>query len=100
MAVEELATAARVAPATVYRNFGAKERLVLWDEYDPMLLEAISERLGTLPPQESTLEALVASLDALYGEDRKRMLRRARLISEHPQLQAVTAADRCPSPGH
>jgi AcrR family transcriptional regulator len=92
--VEEIAAGAGVAPATVYRNFGTKERLVLWDEYDPMLLEAIAGRLGALPPMAATLEALVASLDEVYGEDRKRILRRARLISEHPPLLAVTAADR------
>lgn len=92
--VEEIATRAEVAPATVYRHFGTKERLVLWDEYDPMLLATIGERLGTMPPLEATREALVASLDEVYGEDRERILRRARLITAQPQLEAATAADR------
>jgi AcrR family transcriptional regulator len=92
--VEEIATRAELAPATVYRHFGTKERLVLWDEYDPMLLATIGERLGTLSPLEATLEALVASLDEVYGGDRERILRRARLITEQPQLEATSAADR------
>ncbi|WP_375767401.1 TetR/AcrR family transcriptional regulator [Archangium gephyra] len=92
--VEEIAVKAEVGPATVYRNFGTKERLVLWDEYDPMLLSAISERLGAQGPMEATREALVASLDEVYGEDRERILRRARLIEANPALEAATAADR------
>jgi hypothetical protein len=67
---------------------------VLWDEYDPMLLSAISERLGTQGPLEATREALVSSLDEVYGEDRERILRRARLIEANPPLEAATAADR------
>lgn len=92
--VEEIAAKAEVGPATVYRNFGTKERLVLWDEYDPMLLSAISERLGAQGPLEATREALVASLDEVYGQDRERILRRARLIEANPALEAATAADR------
>jgi AcrR family transcriptional regulator len=92
--VEEIATRAEVAPATVYRHFGTKERIVLWDEYDPMLLATIGERLATLPPLEATLEALIASLDEVYGGDRERILRRARLITAQPQLEATSAADR------
>jgi AcrR family transcriptional regulator len=92
--VEEIATRAEVGAATVYRNFGTKERLVLWDEYDPMLLSAISERLGALGPLEATREGLIASLDEVYGEDRERILRRARLIEETPPLEAAMAADR------
>ncbi len=39
--VERVAEAARVSPSSVYRYFGTKEMLVLWDEYDPQILDLI-----------------------------------------------------------
>ena len=48
--IEQIARAADVSPSSIYRHFGTKEQLVLWDEYDPMLLdrfgELLAERIG------------------------------------------------------
>lgn len=94
VAVEAIAARAGVGPATVYRNFGTKERIVLWDEYDPMLFEAIRAELRTRPPAAATLRALEGALGRVYTADRGRILRRARLILAEPALQAASAADR------
>src|SRR5688572_5367592 len=57
-----------VGVATVYRYFGTKERMVLWDEYDPMLLAHFDARsdLGLL---EAAREAIrvrrVANVSAI-----------------------------------
>lgn len=91
--VDEIAAAAGVGPATVYRSFGTKERVVLWDEYDPMLLDAVRERLGDMSLLLAVAEALVASLDRVYQTDRRRILRRARLILSEPPLVAAAAVD-------
>jgi len=90
--VEEIAAAAGVSAPTVYRQFGTKEQLVLWDEYDPALFAAIRERLAIEPPMAAVRHGLVGTLDKIYTEDAGRILRRSRLISTDPGLKAASAA--------
>jgi AcrR family transcriptional regulator len=90
--IEEIAVAAEVGPATVYRNFGTKERIVLWDDYDPALFEAIAARLPG-EPVAAVLEALAAALGPIYARDRERLLRRSRLALAIPEVVAASAAD-------
>jgi AcrR family transcriptional regulator len=92
--VEQVATAAGVGAATVYRNFGGKERLVLWDEYDPLLLDAVAAALAEGAPPLAAVHAGVArALARVYREDGRRILRRARLTLETPALRAQTVGD-------
>jgi AcrR family transcriptional regulator len=84
--VEEIAARAEVGVATVYRQFATKEGIVLWDEYDPMLLEAIARRLPARHLRAALLEALVEALDGVYAQDAERILRRARIIMQHPAV--------------
>jgi AcrR family transcriptional regulator len=86
--IEDIARAARVGPATVYRNFITKERIVLWDEYDPMLVTGVAERLATESLIDATRDALVAGLNAVYRRDRRRILRRMRLLADSPSMRA------------
>ncbi|MEO7329499.1 MAG: helix-turn-helix domain-containing protein [Minicystis sp.] len=92
--VEDIAAAAGVGPATVYRSFGSKERVVLWDDYDPMLLDAVRARLPTHPLLAAVSGALEEALDRVYGTDKRRILRRTRLLLAEPALIAASAADR------
>ena len=64
-----IARAAKVGPATVYRNFTTKERIVLWDEYDPRLVQGVAERLPAESVIEATRAALVTGLNAIYKRD-------------------------------
>lgn len=91
--IEEIARAAEVGPATIYRNFGDKERIVLWDDYDPMLLEALAQELAEHPILTAVPRALASSIARVYREDRERILRRARLIRRTPALQQASLAD-------
>lgn len=92
--VEDIAAAAEVGPATVYRNFGGKEHIVLWDEYDPMIFDAIAARLAEQPVLDAVQDALIESLEQVYAADRERILRRARLLMSHPALVAAAAVNQ------
>jgi AcrR family transcriptional regulator len=91
--IDTIAAAAEVGPATIYRNFGTKERLVLWDEYDPMLLEAVTAELADHAVLEALPRALSRAVGEVYTRDRVRILRRARLIRANVALQQVAAGD-------
>jgi AcrR family transcriptional regulator len=90
--VEQIAAAAEVSTPTIYRHFGTKEQIVLWDEYDPLLLASIAERLPHRAALAAVRDGLVGALDPIYAKDAARILRRARLIIEHPALGAANAA--------
>lgn len=89
--IEDIARAARVGPATVYRNFATKERIVLWDEYDPMLVHGVAACLCNAPILAATRDALITGLNRVYGRDRKRILRRIRVLSDSPAMRAEAA---------
>jgi len=90
--VEEIADAAEVSPMSVYRWFGTKEALVIWDEFDPPILAAVAERVPGDGPLAAVRDALVDLLDHVYDRERAISLQRAQLIHHEPALMA--AADR------
>ena len=94
VSIEQIAAAAEVGAATIYRHFGTKERIVLWDEYDPLLLAALTRELAERPVLEAAPRALASGLAGVYREDRVRILRRARLIRASPALEQAAAADQ------
>lgn len=87
--VEEVAAAAGVSHMTVFRHFPTKEALVVTDEFDEGILEAIRDR----PPEESPREALIntflESLSQLTTSDRDRSLERLKLIITVPALNGA-----------
>lgn len=93
VSIEAIAAAAEVGPATIYRNFGSKERVVLWDEYDPMLLAVVAEELAEHAVLDAIPRALQRALAEVYTSDRDRILRRARLMRQTPALLQVAAGD-------
>lgn len=92
--IEEIAQAAEVGPATIYRNFGSKERIVLWDAYDPLLLQAITRELAGCDVLDAVKRALSVSLAQIYRTDGQRILRRARLVRKTPALQHAVESDQ------
>lgn len=91
VSVDRVAAAADVSPVSVYRWFGTKENLVLWDDYDPPLLVAIASHLPDRGPLEAVRDGVVDELDVVYDRDRERVLARTRLIHREAALMAATS---------
>jgi AcrR family transcriptional regulator len=90
--IEEIAAVCDVSPPTIYRHFGIKEHLVLWDEYDALVLEGLAEHLRTLPLLDALRTAILDPLDRIYAADAQRILRRARLADKEPSVRAARAS--------
>ncbi|XLE02096.1 TetR family transcriptional regulator [Streptomyces sp. 184] len=86
--VEQIAEAAEVSPSTVFRYFATKEDIILTDEYDPVLEQAILDRPADEPPLVAVREAVVTSLRLLYEEFRPEFVLRMQLVREVPALRA------------
>jgi AcrR family transcriptional regulator len=92
--VERIAADAEVSPSTIYRYFGTKEGVFLWDEYDEAVVETFRERLATLPPGAAMLQAVAGAFDGQQPELGARVLDRMRMIEATPQLRAARAAEQ------
>jgi AcrR family transcriptional regulator len=85
---EQIAAAAQVSPATLFRYFATKEDIVLQDDYDPMIAEAVRAR----PAQESVLTAVRRGLASAFTDisqgDVEAIRQRTALILSVPVLSA------------
>ncbi len=92
--VEQIAAAADVSPMSVYRWFGTKEALVIWDEFDPPIFDSVTERLSQgHPPLAAVRGTFVSLLDEVYDRERALALARTRLLFREPALMAAAAAN-------
>jgi AcrR family transcriptional regulator len=86
--VDEIADAADISPRTFFRYFPTKEDVVIWDEFDPLVLDLLETR----PKDESIVETFYTmirdAIGGLYRRDPERLLARHRLIVAEPELRA------------
>jgi AcrR family transcriptional regulator len=85
---EQIAAAAEVSPATLFRYFATKEDIVLQDRYDPLIADAVRAR----PARESSLTAvrrgLADAFAGVYQGDVEAIRQRTALILSVPALRA------------
>lgn len=90
--VEEIADASDVSPSSVYRYFGTKEEVLLWDEYDLEMDDWLLQALQAEVPLEGLRALILTALDAVGDEDLVTVKRRITLVLTTPSLeQAATA---------
>jgi AcrR family transcriptional regulator len=88
--IEQIATRCEVSPSTIYRYFGTKEMLVIWDEYDPIALQAIVDELDEHAPVEAVRRVLDATVRHALNADAERIHRRLRLAFTNPAIEAAS----------
>ncbi|HYB39978.1 MAG TPA: TetR family transcriptional regulator [Mycobacterium sp.] len=86
--IEQIIATADVSEATLFRYFPTKEDLVLQDEYDPLIIEALQSQ----PPDVSPIAALRAAVASVLAgwSDRERAEQQQRLalVMSVPELRA------------
>lgn len=85
--VDEIARAIGVAASTVYRHFGTKEGIVLWDEHDAVIADELEKALKRQPPLRAIRDVFVETLAGRYDDELE--LRRIRYIYATEQLHAA-----------
>lgn len=90
--VEQIAEASEVSPSSVYRYFGTKEQLVLWDEFDPEMDATFAAALADEVPLVGLRRVMLALAEGMTAQDEARMVRRLRLAMTSPALEQATIA--------
>jgi len=85
--IEQIAAAVEISPSTFFNYFPSKEDLVLYDAYDPVIVELLAKR----PPGEPisvSMRAVLETMGGIFERDRNIILARGRLWFEVPALRA------------
>ncbi|MBJ8339663.1 TetR family transcriptional regulator [Antrihabitans sp. YC3-6] len=92
--VERVAGAAAVSASSIYRYFGTKEMLVLWDEYDPQIFEVVRMAGGERRITVGDLcDTVVTAAPLLIGEifadpaEVERIRRRMSYVVSEPDVR-------------
>lgn len=90
--VEEIAEASDVSPSSIYRYFGTKEELVLWDEFDPGMGPLLAAALSDAVPLDGIRRVMMDGVDGMSVADEERLARRLRLAALSPSLAQAAVA--------
>jgi AcrR family transcriptional regulator len=87
--VEQIAEAAEVSPSTFFRYFPTKESVLLADDMDPVILNALEEQPPDLSPSQAVRRAYQAAMANLSEDQREFEDARQRLMFSIPELKAA-----------
>ncbi|MDR3079523.1 MAG: TetR family transcriptional regulator [Streptomyces sp.] len=86
--VDQIAEAAEVSASTFFRYFPTKEDVVMQDEYDPALAEALRARPADEPIVDAILNSLRGPMGEMLQQDRDELLLRTRISFTDPAIRA------------
>ncbi|MBH0777472.1 TetR family transcriptional regulator [Nocardia bovistercoris] len=89
--VEQIAEAAEVSPSTFFRYFPTKEQVVLTDDLDPVIIEAIRNEPRGVPPLSAFANAMHTVFASLTAEELAFEQEREALLFHVPDLRAAVA---------
>jgi AcrR family transcriptional regulator len=87
--VVRIAEAAEVSESTFFRYFPTKEDVVLWDEFDPLILEAFKAQPTESDPIRALRDAISAVLARTSATEREHLRERVGLLLSVPPLRAA-----------
>ena len=87
--VEQIAEAAEVSPSTFFRSFPSKESVLLADDLDPVLLDALEHAPPDHSPIETFRAAFQIALETMSEDQWEFERTRQRLIFSIPELKAA-----------
>jgi len=87
--IEQIAEAAEVSPSTFFRYFPSKESVLLADDLDPVMLEALARQPANLSPLAAVRKAAEATF-ATMSEDQWEVERTPqRLMFSIPEIKSA-----------
>jgi AcrR family transcriptional regulator len=87
--VSQIAEAAEVSESTFFRYFPTKEDVVLWDEFDPLILEALRAQPAELSPIRALRNAIRDVLARTSASEQAGLRERVALLLSVPPLRAA-----------
>ncbi|OJV78560.1 MAG: hypothetical protein BGO37_07570 [Cellulomonas sp. 73-92] len=90
--IDEIAEASEVSASSVYRYFGTKEHVLLWDGSERLLRGLAAEAMTDPVPLAGLRRVVLRALDGFPPADEQFLVRRLRIAGTTPALEQATVA--------
>ncbi|MEU0536914.1 TetR family transcriptional regulator [Amycolatopsis tolypomycina] len=87
--VDQIAAAAEISPSTFFRYFPTKEATVLYDPFDPLLIEAAVGQSAALSPIGALRATMTFIREQLPAEEWEAERQRQGLVFREPELRSA-----------